>query len=43
MPQYRAIIHEPITYEFEAGNRDDAWEVLQLWLDNQIELTESEE
>lgn len=37
---YVPIISNPMPTEITATSREEAWEELQGWLDNQIELTE---
>ena len=38
--RFKVVIHQPILTEFDANSREEAWDILQDWLNNQIELIE---
>jgi len=41
--KFKVVVHQPIPKEFEASSRKEAWETLEDWLWNQIELIEVDE
>jgi len=41
--KFRVYIHQPLITEIEASTREEAWEILQSWLDEQVELVEVKE